>query len=338
MPATVLCTLPLPDPAPRMLATAAEVRVIGRIPSSAELQDELRRGVDVLCCQLRDRIDAAVLDAGLPRLRAVCVYAVGYDNVDVAAATERAIVVGNTPDVLTDATADLAMGLCIAAARRLLEGDAEVRAGRFTGWAPDYMLGQHLGGALLGIVGMGRIGQAVARRALGFGMRLAAAEHGERPRLDAHLAANVRWLPFPELCAEADIISLHVPLRPETYHLIDESVLRRMKPTAILVNTSRGPVVDEQALVRALREGWIAGCGLDVYEHEPDLAPGLAECRNAVLAPHLGSATRQTRAAMAELCAANALAALRGLLPRHCVNPLAWAEAVPPPLVGEDDV
>lgn len=336
MPPTVLCTLPLPDPAPRMLGAAAEVVVLGHLPTTEELCRVLSNGVDVLCCQLRDHVDAAVLDAGLPRLRAVCVYAVGYDNVDVAAASERGIVVGNTPGVLTEATADCAMGLILAVARRLCEGDAEVRAGRFRGWEPDYLLGIDLGGALCGIVGLGRIGQALARRALAFGMRVVAAEHGDRPRLAPEVQGRVRFLPLPELLADADIISLHLPLTAQTWHLIDEEALRRMKPSAILVNTSRGPVVDERALVRALREGWIFGAGLDVYEDEPRLAPGLAECRNAVLSPHLGSATRRTRTAMAELCAANAVAALRGVVPPHCVNPGAWAEAAPPPLVGGD--
>ena len=334
MSATVLCTLPLPDPAPARLSAVAELRVLGRIPPTEELTAELGRGVDVLCPQLRDPVGAAVLDAGRPRLRAVCVYAVGYDNVDVAAATARGIAVGNTPGVLTDATADCAFGLMIAAARRLREGDAEMRAGRFQGWAPDYMLGLHLGGSLLGVIGFGRIGQAVARRALACSMRVGYVD--EMPPVIADdLRSRVEAMSWPQVLADADIISLHVPLTEQTRHLVDESALRTMKPTAILVNTSRGPVIDEAALVRALREGWIAGAGLDVYEQEPRLAPGLAECANAVLSPHLGSATVATRAAMAELTAGNALAALRGELPPHCVNPQAWASGAPPPLVHQ---
>jgi glyoxylate reductase len=319
--ADVLCTLALPEPFPTRLSAASNLRVLGRIPGHVDLCDELRaRPVDVLCPQLSDRIDAAVLDAGGPRLRAVCDYAVGYNNVDVAAATERGVLVTNTPGVLTDATADIAMGLIIAAARRIVEGDMALRAGEFTGWTPEFMLGLELRGAQLGIVGMGRIGEAVARRALAFGMRLATLPRSEG-RLGGGLDGAVRFMDLDELLESSDIISIHCPLTEQTRHLIDERALRRMKPTAVLVNTARGPIVDEAALVRALREGWIAAAGLDVYEQEPQLAPGLAECRNAVLAPHLGSATVTTRSAMASLVADNALAVLAGEVPPNCVNP-----------------
>jgi glyoxylate reductase len=321
MPA-ILCTLPLPDPFAERVAAAAELSVLGRIPARAELCAALREmPVDVLCPQLADVIDAAVLDAGLPRLRGVCVYAVGYNNVDVVAATRRGIAVGHTPGVLTDATADLTMALLLAAARRVVEGDVALRAGEFRGWEPGYMLGLELRDALLGVVGFGRIGQAVARRARGFGMRLGAYGH-RGVAVPDDLAGSVRIFDdLDALLAQSDVVSLHTPLTDRTRHLIDEDALRRMRPTAILINAARGPVVDEAALVRALREGWIAGCGLDVYEDEPRLAPGLVECRNAVLSPHLGSATVATRAAMAELTAANALAVLAGGLPVHCVNP-----------------
>jgi glyoxylate reductase len=321
MPA-VLCTLPLPDPFAGRVSPTASLRVLGRIPTRSELCSALREDpVDVLCPQFADTVDVAILDAGMPRLRGVCVYAVGYNNVDVAAATERGIAVGHTPGVLTDATADLTMALLLAVARRLVEGDAVMRAGEFRGWEPGYMLGMELRDALLGIVGFGRIGQAVARRARGFGMRLAAhGHHGVRVPED--LAGSVQIFDDLDLLlAESDVVSLHTPLTAETRHLIDEAALRRMKPTAILINAARGPVIDERTLVRALREGWIAGCGLDVYEDEPRVAAGLVECRNAVLAPHLGSATVLTRSAMAELTAANALAVLAGGLPVHCVNP-----------------
>lgn len=314
-----------------MLGAAAEVRILGHIPTPEELAIELARGVDVLCPQLRDVVDASVLDAGLPRLRAVCLFSVGFDNVDVDAATARHVAVGNTPGVLTEATADCALGLMLAAARRLCEGDALVRRGGFTGWEPELLLGLDLGDSLLGLVGFGRIGQALARRALACGMRVAYAQHGGGA-VPADLAGRVTAMPLPRLLTEADVVSLHVPLRPETRHLIDQAALRRMKPTAVLVNTARGAVVDEAALVRALREGWIAAAGLDVYEDEPQLAPGLASCRTAVLAPHLGSATVRTRAAMAEMCAANAVAALQGRIPPHCVNPRAWAAGAPAPV------
>jgi glyoxylate reductase len=331
MTRSLLCTLPLPAPAPERLTAAAEVRVLGRIPTEAELAAEVAGGVDVLCAQLRDPLTTAVLDAGLPRLRAVSLFSVGYDNVDIAAATARGIVVGHTPGVLTDATADCALGLMIAAARRLCEGDHVTRSGGFHGVEPEFMLGLDLRDALLGVVGFGRIGQALARRALACGMRVAHSEHrGAPPPPD--LDGRVVAMPLDRLIAQADVVSLHVPLSDSTRHLIDEAALRRMKPTAVLVNTARGAVVDERALVRALREGWIAAAGLDVYEDEPRLAPGLVDCRNAVLAPHLGSATVRTRATMAEMCAENAIAALRGVVPPHCVNPEAWAPGAPPPL------
>ncbi|MBV8301985.1 MAG: D-glycerate dehydrogenase [Candidatus Dormibacteraeota bacterium] len=323
--ADVLCTLPLPEPFPSTVAAQASLQTLGRIPAHDELMALLREHpVDVLCPQLRDRVDAAVLDAGLPRLRCVAVYAVGYDSVDVEAATERGVVVGNTPGVLTDATADCTMALILAASRRIVEGDREMRAGRFTGWEPGYLLGIELRTALLGVVGFGRIGQAVARRALCFGMRVAYADTTDPP-VAGDLVAAVTRSDFATLVRNADVLTLHTPLTEETHHLIDERVLRDMKPTAVLVNTSRGAVIDEAALVRALREGWIAGAGLDVYEAEPRTAPGLAECATAVLSPHLGSATVTTRSAMAELVAQNTIDALGGRLPRHCVNPEAWS-------------
>ncbi len=329
--ADILCTLALPAPFEQMVRPRASLTILGRIAPTAELTERLRaQPVDVLCPQLRDPITVEVLDAGLPRLRCVSLYAVGYNNVDVAAATERHIVVGNTPGVLTDATADCAMALLLAAARRTCEGDAAVRSGDFAGWEPDYMLGMELTGALLGVVGFGRIGQAVARRALGFGMRVAYSTDVE-VTVDADIRDRVTELALAELLTTADVISLHVPLTETTHHLIDERALRSMRDGAILINTSRGPVVDEVALVRALREGWIAGAGLDVYENEPRLAPGLVDCRNAVLSPHLGSATVATRAAMARLTAQNALDALDGRLPSNCVNPDAWDAGAPPP-------
>jgi glyoxylate reductase len=218
----------------------------------------------------------------------------------------------------------------LAAARRLCEGDRAMRAGEFTGWAPDYMLGLELDGAVLGVVGFGRIGQAVARRALAFGMRVAYATDVE-VTIDEDLRGRATELPLDQLLSSADVISLHVPLTETTHHLINETSLRTMKPTAVLVNTSRGPVIDEPALVRALRKGWIASAGLDVYEREPDLAHGLRDCANVVLSPHLGSATTATRAAMAKLTAQNTLAALDGAVPPNCVNPEVWQAGVPPP-------
>lgn len=330
--ADILCTVPLPGRFAERIDGVASVRVIGRLQTRDELVGLLGASpCDVLCPQLQERIDGAVLDAGAPRLRCVSLFAVGFDNVDIAAATERGIVVGHTPGVLTDATADCAMGLILAAARRLCEGDREVRAARWGGWAPSYMLGLQVTGARLGLVGFGRIGQAVARRALGFGMHVSYSDPTS-PEVPDDLRSHVRAVAFEQLLATSDVISLHTPLNAATRHLIGEPQLRAMRPTAILVNTSRGAVIDEPALVRALQEGWIGGAGLDVYEQEPVLAPGLTDCPTAVLAPHLGSATVQTRDAMAELTADNALDALRGTVPRRCVNPDAWAAAAPPPL------
>jgi glyoxylate reductase len=255
-------------------------------------------GVEGLLCLLTDRIDARLLE-GADRLRIVANMAAGTDNVDLAAAERLGIAVTNTPDVLSEATADLAFALLLAVARRLVEGDRWVRSGRFTGWSPDLLLGLDVSGRTLGIVGAGRIGRAMARRAEGFGMRVLA--RGSR-----------EGTPLAELLERSDFVSLHVPLRADTHHLIGEPELRRMQSHALLINTARGPVVDEAALVRALREGWIAGAGLDVYEREPALAPGLAELENVVLAPHVGSATHGTRARMAEIAADNIVACLSG--------------------------
>jgi len=254
---------------------------------------------DALLCLLTDRIDDALL-AAAPRLRIVANMAVGTDNVDLAAARARNVAVSNTPDVLTDATADLTWALLLATARRLAWGDRYVRGGGFTGWHPELGIGADVTGRTLGIVGPGRIGRAVAERARGFRMEVLL--HGR----------SSTGLPLDELLERSDFVSLHLPLSPETRHLIGERELRRMRPPAILVNTARGPIVDEAALVRALREGWIAGAGLDVFEREPALAPGLAELPQVVLAPHVGSATTATRDRMAELAAESIVAALAG--------------------------
>ncbi len=247
------------------------------------------RGVDALLCMLTDRIDAGLLERA-DRLKLVANMAVGTDNVDLAAARRLGIAVSNTPDVLTDATADLAFGLLLAVARRLVWGDRLVRGAGFTGWSPTLGLGMDVTERTLGIVGAGRIGQALAERARGF-------------RMPVLLTRRQDGVPLPELLERSDFVSLHVPLSSETRHLIGEAELRRMRPHAVLVNTARGPIVDENALVRALREGWIAGAGLDVFESEPKLAPGLAELPNVLLTPHVGSATIATRNRMAELAA-----------------------------------
>jgi glyoxylate reductase len=280
----------------------------GRLPPAPADLHAACRDADGLLCLLTDRVDRALLEAA-PSLRAVSVMAVGVDNVDLDAATERRIQVGNTPGVLTETTADLAFALLLAVARRVVEGDAAVRAGDWPTWEPGGFLGEEVHGAVLGVVGMGRIGSAVARRGEGFGMRV----------LGCGRSGGV---PLEELLSEADFVSLHVPLNEETRGLIGESELQRMKPTAVLVNTARGEIVDTDALVRALREGWIAGAGLDVTDPEPLPADHpLLETRRAVVTPHIGSASRRTRELMADMAVDNLLAALRGERMPHLANP-----------------
>ena len=271
-------------------------------------------GKQALMCLLTDLVDADVMDAA-PGLRIVANIAVGYDNIDCAAARSRGIVVTNTPDVLTEATADFTWGLILAVTRRIAEGERLLRRGDWTGWALDFMLGTELRGKQLGIVGLGRIGRAVAARAGAFGMRVAFATLDA----DAPPAATDEpsWtrLGLDELLSSSDVLSFHVPLTPATRHLIDRRAILRMKRRAYIVNTSRGPVVDEEALAWALREGLLAGAALDVYEREPEVHAGLVGLENVVLAPHLGSATVETRTAMADLAARNVLAVLSGAPP-----------------------
>jgi glyoxylate reductase len=257
---------------------------------------------------LTDRVDDELLDAAGPQLRIVADYAVGFDNVDVEACRRRGVVVSNTPDVLTETTAELTIAIVLALLRRVAEGDRLIRRGEEWIWAPNLMLGHGLPGRTLGLVGRGRIGQAVERLALAHGMEVI---HSGR----------TSGLPLAELLASADIVSLHLPLTAESRHLIDAAALARMKPGAVLVNVSRGPVVDEEALVAALREGTIAGAALDVFEHEPQVHPGLLELENVVLVPHLGSATEETREAMGMLC----VDALRAVLLEGTVPPNAVA-------------
>lgn len=275
----------------------------------------LVRGQHGVISMLTDRLDAEVFDAA-PNLKVVSNYAVGYNNIDVAAARARGIVVTNTPGVLTDATADLTWALILGIARRVGEGERIVRSGTWTGWAPTQLLGAELRGGGLGIVGLGRIGRAVAIRAQGFGMRVVYATRGSAPDAQPDWQA----LPLTDLLKTADVVSLHVPLTDQTRHLIGASELAMMKPTAYLINTSRGPVVDEAALAEALAHGRIAGAGLDVYEREPAIHPGLLACENALLLPHLGSATTQTRERMGLIAVENLLAVLEGRRPPYPVN------------------
>ncbi|HET7726302.1 MAG TPA: D-glycerate dehydrogenase [Candidatus Limnocylindrales bacterium] len=287
-------------------------------------RDELLRrvaGCDGILTLLTDRVDAELLDAAGPQLKVVSNYAVGFDNVDIPECTRRGIPVGNTPGVLTETTADLAWALLMAAARRVVEGADYVRAGRWKTWGPLLLLGPDVHGATLGIVGFGRIGQAVARRASGFGMRIL---YHDVARVDVAVeeALGATFVPMDELLAESDFVSLHVNLTPETRGLIGRDALARMKPTAIVVNTSRGPVVDSMALHDALRDGAIAAAALDVTDPEPLPADHpLVGLPNCLVVPHIASASRATRGKMARMAAANLLAGLRGERLPTPVNP-----------------
>jgi glyoxylate reductase len=269
------------------------------------------RGATALVCTLADRIDGALLETLAPPLRVVATFAVGYENIDLDAARRLGVRVANTPGVLTDATAEIAVALALDGARRVAEGDRITRAGRFAGWAPLAHRGHAIYRSTVGIVGAGRIGFRVAatlRR--GFDCQILV--HSRTPRPEWQRELGARFVVLDELLERSDIVSLHCPLTRETHHLIDARALSRMKRTAVLVNTARGAIVDEAALVAALRSGAIAAAGLDVYEDEPRLAPGLAELENAVLLPHIGSATHAARDAMGRMCAEAVIAELSG--------------------------
>ncbi|ARA94653.1 D-glycerate dehydrogenase [Rhodothermaceae bacterium RA] len=309
----VAVTRPLPDAGLQLLRDHYDVHVYGAQPGSrfdeAGLID-VAHDAAALLTVLSDPVTEHVL-ASCPSLKVVAQFAVGYDNIDVAAAHRLGIVVTNTPGVLTDATADLAFALLLAVARRLREADRYVRDGRFQRWETMELLGMELAGKTLGIVGMGRIGQAVARRAIGFGMRVVYHNrHRVNPTDEYRLGA--RRVELEELLATSDVISLHCPLNDDSRHLIDAAAFAQMKPSALLINTARGPVVDEAALVEALREGRLAGAGLDVFEREPEVHPGLLDHPRVVLAPHLGSATVEARTAMARMCSEAIHAVLSG--------------------------
>lgn len=310
----VYVSRPLPAPGTAMLDAAGlvvEQHTVDAPPSRAELLERVA-DKDAILSMLTERVDAGLLDAA-PKLRIVANLAVGYDNVDLDAAAARGIVVTNTPDVLTEATADLAWALLLGAARRVAEGDRLVRSGEWSGWSPTQLLGQSVHGRVLGIVGMGKIGEAVARRASGFGMQVR--YHNRHRRPDVEQALGARLVPLDELLRECDVVSLHAPLTDETRHVIDADALAAMPSHAVLVNTARGALVDEAALVAALRRGEIAAAGLDVFEREPALTDGLAALDNVVLAPHIGSATVDARSAMVRLCCENIVAVLAGRPP-----------------------
>ncbi|HET8999445.1 MAG TPA: NAD(P)-dependent oxidoreductase [bacterium] len=321
----VYLTQPIAEGALARLREAAEVTMNDdplHMVTREELVAGLRRS-DVLFCLLHDRVDGSVLEA-VPELRLIASMAIHPANVDVPAATARGIPVTVIPPLVTEATADVAFALLLAVVRRVVEADGLLRSGVFPGSQSSYLVGGTVHGKVLGIVGLGGIGAAMARRARGFGMPVL---YTKRHRLSAAVERDlgVTFVPLDRLLEDADVVSIHAPQTPETHHLIGERELRRMKPTAYLINTSRGPLVDEAALLRALAEGWIAGAGLDVYEHEPRVSAGLVGLKNVVLTPHIGSAERETRETIAGVVVDNILAFARGDRPPNVCNPEVYA-------------
>jgi len=313
----VLVTRQIPEAGLRPLEDF-DVTVLSERPSERGELLEAAQGIDGVLSTLTEKIDAEFMNAAGENLKVVANMAVGYDNVDVTTADERGIVVTNTPDVLDETTADTAFMLVLAAARRLGEGERIVRSGRWEAWGPKMLIGPDVWGKKLGIVGFGRIGQALARRARGFDMEILYS--GRSRREDAEKEFDARYLELDELLEECDFLSLHTPLTEDTMHLIGAGELEKMKPEAVLVNTSRGPVVDEAALAEALAERRIFAAGLDVYENEPEVHPKLLELENVVLAPHIGSASFETRDKMAAMAGEDLRAVLRGEQPKNPVN------------------
>jgi glyoxylate reductase len=316
----VFLTRLLPDQAMKELKTLFD---LSYHPKDRQLtrKEIIRRasGHEGLISMLSDPIDQEVIQ-GCPTLKVIANYAVGYNNIDLEAATARKIIVTNTPGVLSETTADLVWALILAVGRRLIEGDRLVRAGRWKGWAPTQLLGSDIHGKTIGIVGMGRIGRAVAKRARGFSMQIlyysrTRLEPAVERELDAHSVS------FEYLLANSDFLTLHVPLNAQTHHLIDRQELFRMKPNSYLINTSRGPVVNEKALIEVLQKGHLAGAGLDVFEHEPRISTKLLRLKNVVVLPHIGTASVETRIRMGLIVAENLKAVFEGRIPPHQVNP-----------------
>ncbi len=313
-------------PRPTVEALAAEHDVTVNLDDRALTPDELRRnvaGCAAIVSLLTDRIDAALLDAAGPECRIVANYAVGINNFDVPCATARNVALTNTPGVLDDATATHTIALMLAMARRIPEAERFLREGRWDGWKPMFFIGADVDRRVLGIAGAGRIGRNVARKARAFDMEIIYSDVAPNPAIENESGA--RFVGKDELLARADFLTLHVPLLPATHHYIGAAELARMKPSSILINASRGPVVDEKALVEALRERRIWGAALDVFEDEPALAPGLVDLPNVVIVPHIASATERTRLAMGEIVSRNVLAVLAGREPDCCINPEALA-------------
>ena len=317
MPANIYVTRRIPQAAIDLLSSYFDVSVnpFERNLRRAELLEHIK-DADAILCLLSDSIDRSVMDAA-PRLKCISNYAVGYNNIDVEYASKQGIVVCNTPKVLTETTADLTWALIMSCARRIVESDSFLRSGEFKGWEPMLLMGADIHHKTLGIIGMGRIGQAVAKRASGFGMRVLAYD----PSLpEDHTTALWKSVDLLTLLREADFVSLHVPLTEKTQHMIGPGELKLMKRGAILINTSRGAVINESALIEALRQNRIAAAGLDVYEKEPYIPQELLELKNVVLLPHIGSATTETRTAMGIMAAQNAIAVLKGEEPPSRIN------------------
>jgi len=315
----VYVTRSIPSAGLQMLEKECEVEINphDRVLSHEELIRAVS-GRDGVLCLLTDAVDAAVLSAA-KQAKVFANYAVGYNNVDVATATKLGIAVTNTPGVLTEATADMAWALLMASARRIVESDKFTREGKFDGWGPKMFIGGDIAGRTLGLVGAGRIGSAVAQRARGFDMKILYHNRSRNAELESKYGATL--VDLNTLLEQSDYVSLHAPFTPETKHMINAAALKRMKPKAYLINTARGPIVDEKALVVALKEGWIAGAGLDVYEQEPKIEAGLIGLPNVVLCPHIASATEETRDKMSTMAASNLLAVLHGEVPPNLVNP-----------------
>ncbi|MBX4187743.1 MAG: D-glycerate dehydrogenase [Candidatus Doudnabacteria bacterium] len=317
----VFITRNIPQPGIDLLKAGhieVEVSPLDRPLTREELMQHVN-GVDAILSQLVDKVDGEVMDAAGPQLKIVANYAVGFDNIKLDEAQKRNIMVSNTPDVLTDAVADHAMALILAAAHRIAESDRFSRAGKYKGWQPFLLLGQDVFGKTLGVIGMGRIGGALARRAAkGFGMKVLYTDQKANSELDSEIGSKLSTL--DEVLKNADFISIHVPLLPTTKHLISAPQFEMMKKTSVLVNTARGPVVDEVALLNALKNGDIFAAGIDVWENEPNLTPGLTELENIVLTPHTASATVEARDNMSKTAAENIVAALKGESPPNLVK------------------
>lgn len=315
----VFITYKIPESGINLLKEKFDVDVYEgeKFLTKQEMMERLK-DADAVVTQLRDPVDKEFIDAG-KKLKIIANYAVGFNNIDVEYAKQKGIYVTNTPDVLTEATADIAWALILAVARKIIPADKFTREGKFEGWKPNLFLGYEIYGKTLGIIGMGRIGKAVARRAMGFGMKII---YHNRKRVEDDYKYNAKYVDLETLLKESDYISINAPLTNETYHLLNKERLSLLKKNAILVNTARGPIIDEKALYELLKDGKIAGAGFDVYENEPEITKGLEKLDNVVLLPHIGSATYETREKMSIMVAENIIDALEGKIPRNLV----WKE------------